>query len=131
MLPHKFYCIEDMAELLGKSVVSIRGHIAMKQYDAVPPPVRQGRKLVWLVEAVDKWIEMKLILAKAGVIEQKEGVTSIPLKQSKTEIIRKRKKADKTKNLKAVEWESRYSLPCIGISSIANFKWYFDGVESD
>ncbi|MDL2267690.1 hypothetical protein LJC46_06860, partial [Desulfovibrio sp. OttesenSCG-928-G15] len=29
------------------------------QFDAVPPPIRLGRRLAWLVDAVEDWIDAK------------------------------------------------------------------------
>lgn len=59
-LEKKFYNIEEMSELLGKSIASIYGHLARKQFDAVPPPMKLGRRLAWLVSGVDEWVDMKI-----------------------------------------------------------------------
>lgn len=56
----KFYNIEEMSELLGKSIASIYGHLARKQFDAVPMPMKLGRRLAWLVSGVDEWVETKI-----------------------------------------------------------------------
>jgi predicted DNA-binding transcriptional regulator AlpA len=65
MLQKRFYNIEDMAAILGKSAAAIYGHLTRKQYEAVPVPIKLGRRLAWVVEAVDKWIEAKAAQAAA------------------------------------------------------------------
>ncbi|MDR1988233.1 MAG: transcriptional regulator [Candidatus Peribacteria bacterium] len=105
----RFYYIEDMAELLGKSVVSIHGHLARKQYDAVPPPMRLGRRLVWLVEAVDEWIGIKVDLARAELREQMKTIQDAPKKRgrpTKAEMIKKRKELDNSAILASLETKS-------------------------
>ena len=59
MVQKRFYNIQELATILGKSVSAIHGHLARKQFDAVPPPMRLGRRLAWLVEYVEDWIEAK------------------------------------------------------------------------
>jgi hypothetical protein len=59
MVRKRIYYIDDLSTILGKSVAAIHGHIARKQYDAVPPPMKVGRRLAWLVESVDDWIDAK------------------------------------------------------------------------
>jgi len=59
MVQKRFYTVQEIATILGKSVAAIHGHLARKQFDAVPPPMRLGRRLAWLVEYVDSWIEAK------------------------------------------------------------------------
>lgn len=59
MVQKRFYNIQEIATILGKTVSAIHGHLTRKQYDAVPPPMRLGRRLAWLVEAVDAWIDAK------------------------------------------------------------------------
>lgn len=61
----RFLNIEELATILGKSIAAIHGHLARKQYDAVPPPIKLGRRLAWLVDAVDAWIDEKAIQADA------------------------------------------------------------------
>lgn len=59
-LEKKFYNIEEMSAILGKSIASIYGHLARRQYDAVPMPMKLGRRLAWLVSGVDEWVEGKI-----------------------------------------------------------------------
>jgi predicted DNA-binding transcriptional regulator AlpA len=59
MVQKRFYNIQELATILGKSVAAIHGHLNRKQFDAVPPPMRLGRRLAWLVESVDGWIDAK------------------------------------------------------------------------
>ena len=65
MVRKRFLNIEELATILGKSIAAIHGHLARKQYDAVPPPIKLGRRLAWLVDAVDTWIDDKAIQADA------------------------------------------------------------------
>ena len=60
MVEKKFYNIEEMSAILGKSIASIYGHLARKQYDAVPMPMKLGRRLAWLVVVVDEWVDGKI-----------------------------------------------------------------------
>jgi predicted DNA-binding transcriptional regulator AlpA len=109
MQAQRFYYIEDMAKLLGKSAVSIHGHLARKQYDAVPPPMRLGRRLVWLVEAVDEWINIKVELAREELREQMKTIQATPKKRgrpTKAETIRKRKELDNSVILGTLETKS-------------------------
>ena len=59
-LQKKFYNIEEMSAILGKSIASIYGHLARKQFDAVPVPMKLGRRLAWLVDGVDEWVAGKV-----------------------------------------------------------------------
>jgi predicted DNA-binding transcriptional regulator AlpA len=65
MVRKRFYTIEEMGTILGKSIAAIHGHLARKQFDAVPPPIKLGRRLAWIVDAVDAWIDEKAIQADA------------------------------------------------------------------
>jgi len=65
MVQKRFYNIQELATIFGKSVAAIHGHLARKQFDAVPPPMRLGRRLAWLVEYVDGWIADKADKAAA------------------------------------------------------------------
>ncbi len=101
----RFYYIEDMSAILGKSAMAIHGHLARKQYDAVPPPMRLGRRLVWLVEAVDEWISIKVADAKAEVERHKEFMNAPPRRRgrpTKTEEIKKRKEDEVRDMLKTL-----------------------------
>jgi predicted DNA-binding transcriptional regulator AlpA len=110
MVSQRFYYIEDMAKLLGKSVVSIHSHLSRKQYDAVPPPLRLGRRLAWLAETVDEWIKIKVDLARAELKEKMEATMQSTLpkrgRPSKEETIRKRKEHVKIEILKSLETKS-------------------------
>lgn len=59
MTNKQFYNIDDMAQILSKTRASIYGHLARRQYDVVPYPMKLGRTLVWLKSDVDSWIEKK------------------------------------------------------------------------
>ncbi|MDR3055706.1 MAG: hypothetical protein LBU53_09940 [Zoogloeaceae bacterium] len=83
MLPQRFYYIEDIASLLGKSVSAIYGHLSRKQYDAVPPPMKLGRRLVWLVETTEEWINAKVICAKAEIYKQMQEIHTAPKRRGR------------------------------------------------
>ena len=74
MVQKRFYNIEELATILGKSIAAVHGHLARKQFDAVPPPMKLGRRLAWLVDAVDDWIDGKAAQAAAQVGEYREFV---------------------------------------------------------
>ena len=74
MVQKRFYNIEELATILGKSIAAVHGHLARKQFDAVPPPMKLGRRLAWLVDAVDDWIDGKAAQAAAHVGEYREFV---------------------------------------------------------
>lgn len=74
MVQKRFYNIQELATILGKSVSAIHGHLARKQFDAVPPPMRLGRCLAWLVDAVDGWIDAK---AAQAAVEAEEYRTAV------------------------------------------------------
>ena len=92
IMERRFYYIEDMAAILGKSVAGIYGHLARKQYDAVPPPMKLGRRLAWLVEAVEDWVDMKLAQARAEVERQAEFIQAPARKRGRPTKIEAREK---------------------------------------
>lgn len=55
--------IRKLAEMLDCSVASIYSHIARKNWDAIPAPIRIGKRLAWLQTSVDDWFASKLLLA--------------------------------------------------------------------
>jgi predicted DNA-binding transcriptional regulator AlpA len=64
MISQRFYYIEDISTILGKSIGAIYAHLGRRQYDAVPPPMKLGRRLAWLVDEVDEWVNAKVQRAK-------------------------------------------------------------------
>jgi Predicted transcriptional regulator len=68
----RFYTIQDMTVLLGKSVAAIHAHLHRKQFDAVPPPTKLGRRLAWSVEFVEEWIKQKNLQAHIEHERQQE-----------------------------------------------------------
>jgi predicted DNA-binding transcriptional regulator AlpA len=83
MVQKRFYNIQEMATILGKSASAIHAHLARKQFDAVPPPMRLGRRLAWLVEAVDAWIAAKAAQATAQAEEYKEFMQAPPKRRGR------------------------------------------------
>ena len=89
MVQKRFYNIEELSTILGKSIAAVHGHLARKQFDAVPPPMKLGRRLAWLVESVDAWIEQKALQAAAQSEEYQSFMQSAPKKRgrpTKTEV---------------------------------------------
>jgi len=56
----RLYNINELASILGFTVPAIHAHLARKNYDAVPPPFRLGRRLSWSVQSIDLFIENKM-----------------------------------------------------------------------
>jgi predicted DNA-binding transcriptional regulator AlpA len=54
MSPQIFLYIDNVAELLGKTVQAINAHIARKDYHVVPKPGKLGQRLVWLPEQFEE-----------------------------------------------------------------------------
>jgi len=71
MVCRRFYNIGELSTILGKTVASIHGHLARKQFDAVPPPIKLGRRLAWPVDGVDAWIAEKAQRADDEVKNQR------------------------------------------------------------
>ena len=80
MVQKRLYNIQELATILGKTVAAIHGHLARKQFDAVPPPMRLGRRLAWLVDAVDDWIDAKATQA-ATQAEEYQAIMRAPARR--------------------------------------------------
>jgi predicted DNA-binding transcriptional regulator AlpA len=109
MQTQRFYYLEDMSALLGKSVLAIYGHLSRKQYDAVPPPMKLGRRLVWLVEMVDEWINAKVACAKYELEKQMKELQAAPRRRgrpTKAEARKKRKEEEILKILTSKKEEN-------------------------
>lgn len=83
MVQKRFYNIEELSTILGKSIAAVHGHLARKQFDAVPPPMKLGRRLAWLVESVDAWIEQKALQAAAQSEEYQNFMQAAPKKRGR------------------------------------------------
>ena len=83
MVQKRFYNIEELSTILGKSIAAVHGHLARKQFDAVPPPMKLGRRLAWLVESVDAWIEQKALQAAAQSEEDQSFMQAVPKKRGR------------------------------------------------
>lgn len=83
MVQKRFYNIEELATILGKSIAAIHGHLARKQFDAVPPPLKLGRRLAWQVESVEEWIDAKVAQANRQVADHQEFMQSPPRKRGR------------------------------------------------
>ncbi len=83
-MEQKFYTINEMASILGLTVSAIHGHLNRGNYDAVPSPIRLGRRLAWPVQLVDEWLQAKIEHAQECVqkrIEHRESGRGRPLKK--------------------------------------------------
>ena len=83
MVRKQFYNIEDISTMLGMTNAAIYGHLARKQFDAVPPPIKLGRRLAWLVDAVDLWIKDKATQATAKLEESLQVKANEPTKMGR------------------------------------------------
>ena len=83
MVQKRFYNIEEVSTILGKSIAAVHGHLARKQFDAVPPPMKLGRRLAWLVDSVDAWIEQKAFQAAAQSEEYQNFMQAAPRKRGR------------------------------------------------
>ena len=55
-----FYSIGELASLFGMTVPAIQAHLSRKNFEAIPPPIRLGKRLAWPVEGVEQWFSQKL-----------------------------------------------------------------------
>lgn len=54
------YTAAELASALGyPSEHAIYQHVHKKNWDAVPHPIRLGRKLVWYIDTVREWLAAK------------------------------------------------------------------------
>lgn len=83
MVQKRFYNIEELSTILGKSIAAVHGHLARKQFDAVPPPMKLGRRLAWLVDSVDAWIDQKALQAAAQSEEHQKFMQAEPRKRGR------------------------------------------------
>ena len=83
MVQKRFYNIEELSTILGKSIAAVHGHLARKQFDAVPPPMKLGRRLAWLVDSVDAWIEQKALQAAAQSEKCQNFLHVVPKKRGR------------------------------------------------
>lgn len=83
MVQKRFYNVEELATILGKSIAAVHSHLARKQFDAVPPPMKLGRRLAWLVDSVDDWIEQKALQASAQSEEHHNFMQAAPKKRGR------------------------------------------------
>lgn len=65
--------VHELAEILGTTADAIRSNLRRKNYDAVPPPVRLGRRVVWTLRQIEEFISEKEKIAA----QRKLGVSVI------------------------------------------------------
>lgn len=65
----KLYNINELSIILGFTVAAIHGHLARKNFEAVPPPIKLGRRLAWPKEVLDEWLQEKVEEAAADATQ--------------------------------------------------------------
>lgn len=55
--------VNELARQLGLTVPAVHAHLARKNFSAVPPPFKLGRRLAWSVEEIHKWLRAKMVNA--------------------------------------------------------------------
>ena len=78
----RFYNINEMASLLGMTVAAVHAHLSRSNYDAVPLPIRLGKRLAWPSEQVEEWIQAKVEKAKVTA-EKSERHMALPAKMGR------------------------------------------------
>ena len=61
----RLYNINELAEILGFTVPAIHAQLARKNYEAVPPPIKLGRRLAWPEELLEEWLAEKIAKANS------------------------------------------------------------------
>lgn len=56
----KLLNIGELADFLGFTVAAVSAHLHRKNWDAVPKPIKLGRRLAWPVEEVQAWVRNKI-----------------------------------------------------------------------
>lgn len=56
----KLLNIGELADFLGFTVAAVSAHLHRKNWDAVPKPIKLGRRLAWPVEEVQAWVKNKI-----------------------------------------------------------------------
>lgn len=72
-----------MSQLLGRSIASIYAHLQRKQFDAVPMPIKLGRRLAWVVADVNKWVDDKLKEVHAEHEAYKKSIQTHPRRRGR------------------------------------------------
>jgi predicted DNA-binding transcriptional regulator AlpA len=62
----RLYNINELASILGFTVPAIHAQLARKNFDAVPPPIKLGRRLAWPEEIVEDWLAQKIAAASSA-----------------------------------------------------------------
>ncbi len=57
----KLLNIGELADFLGFTVAAVSAHLHRKNWDAVPKPIKLGRRLAWPVEEVQAWVREKIL----------------------------------------------------------------------
>jgi len=60
MLAKAVFNVNELAEVLGSTPAAIHAHLSRKNFDAVPPPIRLGRRLVWVKAEVEQWLRQRI-----------------------------------------------------------------------
>ena len=75
-----FFNIFEVASMWGTTPASIYAHLYRRNYDAVPPPIRLGRRLAWPAEELEAWIRRKTEAALSELPAQEKRPVGRPTK---------------------------------------------------
>lgn len=59
--------INELAEVLGITAPAIHSHLARRNFEAVPPPIKLGRRLVWPESVLKEWLDEKIAQAQERI----------------------------------------------------------------
>jgi predicted DNA-binding transcriptional regulator AlpA len=59
--------INELADILGITAPAIHAHLARRNFDAVPPPIKLGRRLVWPEVVLKEWLDDKIASAQERI----------------------------------------------------------------
>lgn len=65
----RLYNINELASMLGVTVPAIHAQLARRNFDAVPHPIKLGRRLAWPEEVVEAWLSQKIASTSTQVLE--------------------------------------------------------------
>lgn len=78
--------INELADILGISAPAIHAHLARRNFDAVPPPIKLGRRLVWPEKVLREWLDEKVATAQERIatVAEEEADSRRPGRPRKT-----------------------------------------------
>ena len=79
----RFYNINEMAGILGLTVAAVHAHLARRNYEAVPIPLRLGKRLAWPTDHVEQWIQDKIKKAQGSAEQKSSPLTNTPIRKGR------------------------------------------------